>query len=167
MHIGNFRKSRIAKTYLQRTESYINNLHPERHIGLYSIIEEILSIAIHQWDSTLSSVAQETPMRLRMEDDGYDYSGLTEEQRHTWWPSSQEDDPRGIVHPEPPDFESSDWFKARSSQNQNIPSVNLRSEYGSLQIIVKLANINLTPESPEYSGGSWHLEGQLNENMSV
>ena len=28
-----------------------------------------------------------------------------------------------------------------------------------LQVIVRLANIILTPERPEYPGGSWHVEG--------
>lgn len=28
-----------------------------------------------------------------------------------------------------------------------------------LQCIVKLANIHLTPENPEYTGGNWHVEG--------
>jgi hypothetical protein len=30
---------------------------------------------------------------------------------------------------------------------------------------VKLANIELTPEKPEYEGGAWHVEGQLNEHI--
>jgi hypothetical protein len=30
-----------------------------------------------------------------------------------------------------------------------------------LQIVVKLANIELTPEKPTYEGGVWHVEGQL------
>lgn len=34
-----------------------------------------------------------------------------------------------------------------------------------VQVIVKLANIHLTPESPSYDGGSWHIEGQLNEHI--
>ncbi|KXS95124.1 hypothetical protein AC578_2878 [Pseudocercospora eumusae] len=34
-----------------------------------------------------------------------------------------------------------------------------------LQVIVKLANIHLTPEKPTYDGGSWHIEGQLNEHI--
>lgn len=34
-----------------------------------------------------------------------------------------------------------------------------------LQIIVKLANIHLIPEQPEYEGGTWHVEGQLNEHI--
>ncbi|KAG5808810.1 hypothetical protein H9Q74_001497 [Fusarium xylarioides] len=34
-----------------------------------------------------------------------------------------------------------------------------------VQVIVKLANIHLTPEKPTYDGGSWHVEGQLNEHI--
>ncbi|KAG6909616.1 hypothetical protein DXG01_016398 [Tephrocybe rancida] len=38
------------------------------------------------------------------------------------------------------------------------------SESG-LQVIVKLANIHLTPDKPTYEGGTWHIEGQLNEHI--
>lgn len=34
-----------------------------------------------------------------------------------------------------------------------------------LQVIVKLANIILTPENPTYNGGTWHVEGMLNEHI--
>lgn len=34
-----------------------------------------------------------------------------------------------------------------------------------IQVIVKLANIHLTPSKPTYAGGSWHVEGQLNERI--
>lgn len=34
-----------------------------------------------------------------------------------------------------------------------------------VQVIVKLANIHLTPEAPSYAGGSWHIEGLLNEHI--
>lgn len=34
-----------------------------------------------------------------------------------------------------------------------------------IQVIVKLANIYLTPKEPNYDGGSWHIEGQLNEHI--
>ncbi|KAG9022000.1 hypothetical protein FS837_006801 [Tulasnella sp. UAMH 9824] len=34
-----------------------------------------------------------------------------------------------------------------------------------IQVIVKLANIHLTPEKPEYPGGSWHVEGMANEHI--
>ena len=32
-------------------------------------------------------------------------------------------------------------------------------------MIVKLANIQLTPEKPQYDGGSWHVEGSMNEHI--
>jgi len=40
-----------------------------------------------------------------------------------------------------------------------------RTNRNRLQVIVKLANIHLTPEKPTYDGGSWHIEGQLNERI--
>lgn len=43
--------------------------------------------------------------------------------------------------------------------------VDLRKDFGRLQIIVKLASIHLTPEKPRYEGGTWHVEGQGNESM--
>ncbi|KAL9015696.1 MAG: hypothetical protein Q9185_006922 [Variospora sp. 1 TL-2023] len=54
---------------------------------------------------------------------------------------------------------------SQSRKDDIIPYVNLRKDYGQLQIIVKLANIHLSPENPEYPGGSWHVEGQANESM--
>ncbi|RDW78898.1 uncharacterized protein DSM5745_05750 [Aspergillus mulundensis] len=33
------------------------------------------------------------------------------------------------------------------------------------QVTVKLANIKLPPEKPDYKGGTWHIEGQLNERI--
>lgn len=29
-----------------------------------------------------------------------------------------------------------------------------------LQVIVKIGSIHLTPENPQYAGGSWHVEGE-------
>ncbi|GFN18196.1 hypothetical protein AtubIFM55763_004600 [Aspergillus tubingensis] len=34
-----------------------------------------------------------------------------------------------------------------------------------LQVIVNMENIELTPESPDYKGTDWHMEGQLNEHL--
>lgn len=58
-----------------------------------------------------------------------------------------------INRPEPGEFDPHPFY------NQ----INLCKEYAErgLQAIVKLANIELTPEKPEYAGGSWHIEGQL------
>ena len=57
------------------------------------------------------------------------------------------------MQPEPADF----------SPLLAPPEFSLKEKYGQrgLQIIVKLANIELTPDNPEYEGGSWHVEGQM------
>lgn len=34
-----------------------------------------------------------------------------------------------------------------------------------LQVIVKMASIELTPEKPEFPVGGWHVEGQMNEHI--
>jgi hypothetical protein len=46
-------------------------------------------------------------------------------------------------------------------------TLDLRDLYHSrgLQVIVKLANIELSPEMPNYDGGTWHVEGQMNEHI--
>jgi hypothetical protein len=49
-------------------------------------------------------------------------------------------------------------LEARFSQ------VSLRGR--TVQCIIKLANIHLTPEQPEYKGGSWHVEGTFVSDSS-
>jgi hypothetical protein len=34
-----------------------------------------------------------------------------------------------------------------------------------VQVIVKYASIVLTPQQPRYAGGSWHVEGMINEGI--
>jgi hypothetical protein len=82
---------------------------------------------------------------------------------------------RGILHPEPGEDYSYDEWKAGLSTKKRKTSyyghpkeilshkyqqVKLEEEFRDrgLQVIVKLASVELTPEKPEYSGGNWHLE---------
>ncbi|OBZ68435.1 hypothetical protein A0H81_11563 [Grifola frondosa] len=43
--------------------------------------------------------------------------------------------------------------------------IHVRLSGHTLQIITKLANVELTPENPKYPGGSWHIEGMENEKI--
>lgn len=36
-----------------------------------------------------------------------------------------------------------------------------------LQVIVKMASIELTPEKPYFNPGGWHVEGQMNERIAA
>ncbi|KAF5680034.1 hypothetical protein FHETE_577 [Fusarium heterosporum] len=61
--------------------------------------------------------------------------------------------------PDPLPYESIDY----------TPKQSLRDKFweSGLQVIVKMASIELTPEKPEFSAGNWHLEGQMNEKIAA
>ena len=56
-----------------------------------------------------------------------------------------------------------EYFQPGTSDLKPEKTVDLKRDYAhrGLQVIVKLANIELTPEKPDYEGGTWHVEGQL------
>lgn len=82
-----------------------------------------------------------------------------------------------LVKPEPQDFSPHDrefrncftGTRRHDHYSYVLPAtpLNLLDDYRQLQVIVKLANIQLTPDKPDYPGGSWHVEGQLNEHIVV
>ncbi|KAK5655115.1 hypothetical protein OQA88_6014 [Cercophora sp. LCS_1] len=62
---------------------------------------------------------------------------------------------------EPREYISQAELAARSDK----PAVRLGDFPKGLQVIFKLANIVLTPDKPKYPGGTWHVEGTLNERI--
>jgi hypothetical protein len=146
-----------------RIASYINNLHPKKHQPLYQVIEKILTQTIPLWNTTLTLVRDDYK-RIPYYDVEYDEHPEPEPkpenkedeysneyyQRYDEWQKRQP-----IRRPEPGEFAP----HVIEAEGQ----INLREEFAQngLQVIVKLANIELTPEKPEYDGGSWHIEGQL------
>lgn len=152
----------------RRITSYINNLHPHKHADLYEIIEKIIARAIPIWNLTLTPL-REGPKAVRIQYDECLYDPNPEFDDKTQGPQLQPNENvddfyqrredwmaaiRKVVHPEPGLF-----YPPEEPKN----SVDLFKDYGNrgLQIIVKLANIHLTPEKPNYNGGTWHVEGQL------
>jgi hypothetical protein len=88
---------------------------------------------------------------------------------------------RKIAHPEPGvAYPYEDW-KAGRIEKAVVPAtrglgmerthewytVDLATTWRDrgLQVIVKLSSIELTPDKPKYDGGSWHIEGMLNEHI--
>ncbi len=67
---------------------------------------------------------------------------------------------RKPVHNEVPSFKSQVSYEVD-------PTTTLREKFRDtgLQIIVKMASIELTPEKPSFSPGSWHIEGMMNEHI--
>jgi hypothetical protein len=150
--------------------SYINNLHPEGHRNLYGVIEKIISKAVPLWNKSLGGKPRD---RIEYENVEYGESSVPEPEYpgNDWddeapeWDTFDEDAwnevyegwaaDRPIVLPEPGEF--------KPVKSLKWDRVDLRTQFPGqrLQVIVKMANIELTPDNPEYEGGSWHIEGQL------
>ncbi|KAF8638672.1 hypothetical protein AX17_002033 [Amanita inopinata Kibby_2008] len=167
--------------------SYINNLHPHRYKNLYSVIEKIIACAIPLWNVTLTrqKVPEYCSRRIIYKEaipEGDDVPEPEQEEdeddanfdeRYEAWGEDHMNRP--ALQPEPETFEPPtvpdgmrDTFMEEdglSLKHEHV--VDLKRDYGEcgLQVIVKLANIHLTPEKPEYEGGTWHVEGQLNEHI--
>ncbi|KAJ4114702.1 hypothetical protein NW760_001625 [Fusarium oxysporum] len=173
-----------------RIKSYINNLHPVRYKAMYSLIEELIAKSLPAWDIVCRSARKEFRFKRfgtvheikwtcnvpeicaklhgcyqsnRPLADGEDYdsgsetSSVFEEGERLnweWWSETHK-----INCPEPLEDAR---YPLDASHFQSEEFFNKVSQ---IQVIVKMANIHLTPEKPTYDGGSWHVEGQLNEHI--
>lgn len=71
---------------------------------------------------------------------------------------------REMREPTQPDLPSFDNTKVDYDVDKDWRLCEQFKEKG-LQVIVKMASIELTPEKPEFSPGGWHVEGQMNEHI--
>lgn len=155
--------------------SYINNLLPDGNEGLYSAIEKVITASIPLWKKALRSTCfpYNTP-RMVLQGDGFDrdavrnagdQEGTSGNEDGDTSSSHSEDEDSGdetdgsnnqyfIKVPEPDTYEK----RERSSTDKKAHKFDKSFPGKKLQVIVKLANIHLTPEKPSYNGGSWHVE---------
>lgn len=74
-------------------------------------------------------------------------------------------------HPEPDLSKFDAWAASKPYSTAHHKPAELRGgienafREDGLQVIVKLSSIELRPEKPDYTGGSWHLEGKMNEHI--
>ncbi|KAH1546324.1 hypothetical protein LV164_007421 [Aspergillus fumigatus] len=150
-----------------RIASYINNLHPNKHRQLYQVIEKILEQTIPLWNTTLTLV-RDKYKRIPYDEVQYDEHPEPEPQ-----PENEEDEHSDEYYQRYDEWQKREPIR-RPEPGEFAPhvteakkQVNLHKDFAErgLQVIIKLANIELTPEKPEYEGGSWHVEGQLNEHI--
>lgn len=147
-----------------KAKSYINNLHPVEHRGMYPVLEEILERFLPMFEQVLGEMESLTSKTPRLTADSY-----------TWYD--------GQVTPqfgEGDEEAEQEYFRTRVPNPIHIPPFDLAAKNTNrpraynllhqlqqqpLQVIIKLANIELTPSSPTYDGGSWHVEGMANEDI--
>jgi len=176
-----------------RIESYVNQLHPLEHADLYPVLERIAEQFLPMWERVLTDLKTPRPLRIETSGDWYEpppeeakrladekaarkakrkadalAAGKTEDDPDFYASSEEEEE-------ENEDEDEEDYFAGRTLYLPDVRSpfkppvvpaervVSLTSRR--LQVIVKLANIILTPEKPNYAGGSWHVEGMKNERI--
>jgi hypothetical protein len=150
--------------------SYVNNVHPETHRELASVLPDLFARMRPLLENVLTDLRHPRPLRIEADPYGWydskpeypDRSAYSDDEAHREavraWELAQDDwwENRRPVVPDAPAFTPPE-----------VPGpadrVDLRGRR--LQVIVKLATIHLTPDKPEYAGGSWHVEGMLNERI--
>ena len=140
---------------------YINNVHPQKHAALESVVPKLLERAIPLWERVLSDTRRPLlPFRTNSKVEGSPPDCLFDGDDP---PFPDSDDEREINRD---GWLSKQGFKLPDAREKytgdldvmKTPSVSLKGT--TIQCIIKLANIVLTPEKPEYPGGKWHVEGQ-------
>lgn len=135
---------RVDESGAVQISSYINNLHPEHHPKLYSCIEKIFEKFVPMFNKVLTGMRN--PLKNRIVIDDYyatfEYAERKGEEAEEIDSDLSEEEPEKIrklldipvfePHPNP----------------EKVVLLNGRN----LQVIVKLANIHLTPNQPEYPG---------------
>lgn len=150
--------------------SYVNNVHPGIHHELASVLPDLFARMRPLLENVLTDLRHPRPLRIEadaygwydsepeypdkssyLDDEAYaEARRVWERAQDEWWQN------RSPVVPDAPAFTPPELPDASAR-------VDLRGRR--LQVIVKLATIHLTPEKPEYAGGSWHVEGMLNERI--
>ncbi|MEU9803831.1 DUF4246 domain-containing protein [Streptomyces sp. NPDC051000] len=150
--------------------SYVNNVHPESHRELAAVLPDLFACLRPLLENVLTDLRHPRPLRIEADPYGW-YDPAPEYPNKT----SYSDDAAYAEARRAWDEAHDDWWENRRPAIPDAPAftppespdesarVDLRGR--SLQVIVKLATIHLTPDKPEYAGGSWHVEGMMNERI--
>ncbi|TDL19429.1 hypothetical protein BD410DRAFT_900277 [Rickenella mellea] len=142
--------------------AYINNIYPS-HKSLYKSVEAVLSCFIPMFERVLTDLSHPLPYRIPG-----DYFKMSHELDELY--PEDEMDWHAIAEWEEV------WMKKKTLFLPDVPQdgytggrenrkcvVKIRGR--TIQVIVKLGNIHLTPQNPAYEGGAWHVEGMRNEDI--
>lgn len=157
---------------------YINNIAPAASASLVPALERIMARAVPMWERVLSDLRRgEMPVRLgpivhsdMRRGTQMGLACIWPEHRGAPWPDDADEQ---MLYEE---AAADAWYATQPKRLPDSPArydgalsalaepvYSLRDR--TIQVIVKLANIVLTPEKPEYPGGKWHVEGMRNESI--
>ncbi|MFF3349084.1 DUF4246 domain-containing protein [Streptomyces sp. NPDC002779] len=150
--------------------SYVNNVHPENHRELACVLPDLFARMRPLFENVLTDLRHPRPLRIEADPYGWYDSKPEYPNRQSFsddaayqeavhaWGQAHDDwwENRRPVIPDAPAFTAPEV-------PEEAARVDLRGRR--VQVIVKLATIHLTPDKPEYVGGSWHVEGMMNERI--
>ena len=129
---------------------------------MYCVIEDVILTAIPLWDLSLAPHATFRPRARRIAYKEVIYDPDPEQEVFPPEPEDHEDEGEDEFEPRVDAYW--DWVKetrkvvlpepAKFTPLPAPDKFSLKDKFGRLEIIVKLANIELTPEKPDYAGGS-------------
>ncbi|KDQ58584.1 hypothetical protein JAAARDRAFT_128431 [Jaapia argillacea MUCL 33604] len=153
----------VSSSGRMRPLGYINNIHPVAHKPLYLAVTGILQKFLPLFENVLSDcLGPELPPIIPV-DPGQ-------------WLGREPDSDCDLPEPgkrDAPDIDKLDqghrWphipdpalFSPSTTERRNEFKLGGRT----IQVIVKIVNIFLTPESPTFSGGDWLVQGLENEQI--
>ncbi|OAJ39903.1 hypothetical protein BDEG_23700 [Batrachochytrium dendrobatidis JEL423] len=132
--------------------SYINNLHPSHHSELYQDITDIFQQFIPLFEKQVS-LLMSLPSISRLLTVNQSADSLND------LSSSDSEESDDVSHGSTTDTSSD----STNAPHTNIPKANVSFKGRRLQIIIKLSQIHVSPNHPEYIGEQWCFDGNANE----
>ncbi|KAI8831010.1 hypothetical protein BJ741DRAFT_694845 [Chytriomyces cf. hyalinus JEL632] len=166
---------RVDENGKVRIESYINNLNRRVHNDLYGTIAAVFEALVPMFEMTMGSFESHPFTRIISPTNNNCYQpNVFEWHEEMAWEAGIDEE-----SDEYKDFMDSLWELRRPihipglpkqsgavyAETRGIDTMKLRGI--TLQVIVKMVTICLTPENPVYKGGNWHLEGMENEAIAA
>lgn len=148
-------------------DSYINNLHPIEYRGLYDSIGAIFNRIVPGLNMSLARTLSEEYIRVPIPNYTDAYNDKFDEYMKGIWDLYDKSDGSFEDQVEELEAQRSNYLKEFPPQYTKDPvtkEFDIR-DFSRLKVVVKLANIELTPDQPKYAGGSWHVEGTINEDI--
>ncbi|KAM5360141.1 hypothetical protein ACJZ2D_013956 [Fusarium nematophilum] len=166
-----------------RFASYINNLHPVKHRGIYGTIEKLIEKALPAWDFCLALYESFTHVGGGRTDPRFprpiiqtDGAKLSDENESNWDPREEDvqvpppredgddqsgDDDEGDYYGSPQHVQ---WLKIREPIQPGCPDF-VPWGYGVKPGQTLRERFKDTGLQPDFPPGGWHVEGQMNEHI--
>ncbi|RHY12986.1 hypothetical protein DYB25_008869 [Aphanomyces astaci] len=156
------------------------NFHPSDHSDLYPQLASLFELMLPMFETCLGSADAQPRHRIaHINMDQVMPTNKSECPRQAFFAQRRLDNPNSVTDGD--ELEDDVFEFAKSFDETNVPlflpalptdefetqfpSVKLNNN--TLQVIVKIAFIELTPHKSTYPGGSWHVEGMIHESIAA